>query len=134
MPDVAGALHITSEDDILTARTVTREAATEVGFGLTDVTRIVTAASELARNVHLYAVTGEMRWRAVTQAGMPGLELRFEDEGPGIADVAGALEGTFSTSRGLGRGLSGSRKLMDELTIESTVGEGTTVVTRKWLR
>jgi serine/threonine-protein kinase RsbT len=75
-----------------------------------------------------------MRWRSLHQAGTVGLELTFEDSGPGIPDIDKAMEPGFSTGKGLGMGLPGSKRLMDELTIESTVGKGTTVVVRKWLK
>ena len=129
-----GEFRITSENDIVMARKVVRDAATTLGFGLTDVTRIVTAASELTRNIYHYAKSGVMHWRALNQDSRVGLELTFEDSGPGIPDVEKAMEPGFSTGKGLGMGLPGSKRLMDEMTIESTVGKGTTVVVRKWLR
>jgi serine/threonine-protein kinase RsbT len=116
------------------ARKVVRDAATALGFGLTDVTRIVTAASELTRNIYHYAKSGVVRWRSLNQAAKVGLELTFEDSGPGIPDVPKAMEVGFSTGHGLGMGLPGAKRLMDELVIESTVGKGTTVVVRKWLK
>ena len=129
-----GEFRITSENDIVMARKVVRDAATALGFGLTDVTRIVTAASELTRNIYHYAKSGVVRWRSLNQAAKVGLELTFEDSGPGIPDVPKAMEVGFSTGNGLGMGLPGAKRLMDELVIESTVGKGTTVVVRKWLK
>ena len=129
-----GEFRITSENDIVMARKVVRDAATTLGFGITDVTRIVTAASELTRNIYHYAKCGVMHWRSLNQGARVGLELTFEDSGPGIPDVEKAMEKGLSTSKGMGLGLSGSKRLMDEMTIESTVGKGTTVVVRKWLR
>ena len=129
-----GEFRITSENDIVMARKVVRDAATTMGFGITDVTRIVTAASELTRNIYHYAKSGVMRWRSLNQDASVGLELTFEDSGPGIADVEKAMEMGFSTGKGLGMGLPGAKRLMDELVIESTVGKGTTVVVRKWLK
>jgi serine/threonine-protein kinase RsbT len=125
---------ITSENDIVMARKVVREASTALGFGLTDVTRIVTAASELTRNIYHYAKSGVMHWRTLNQGVRVGLELSFEDNGPGIADIEKAMEPGYSTGEGLGMGLPGSKRLMDEMTIESTVGKGTTVIVRKWLK
>jgi serine/threonine-protein kinase RsbT len=125
---------ITSENDIVMARKVVREASTALGFGLTDVTRIVTAASELTRNIYHYAKSGVMHWRSLNQGVRVGLELTFEDNGPGIADIEKAMEPGYSTGGGLGMGLPGSKRLMDEMTIESTVGKGTTVILRKWLK
>jgi serine/threonine-protein kinase RsbT len=127
-----GVLAITSEGDVVSARQAARQAALALGFGLTDVTRIVTAVSELARNVFMYAGQGEMRWQTVTSSGQVGLELMFADEGPGIADIAQVLTPGYSTSGGLGMGLPGAKRLMDDLEIQSTVGRGTTVLTRKW--
>ena len=129
-----GEFRITSENDIVMARKVVRDAATALGFGLTDVTRIVTAASELTRNIYHYAESGVMRWRSLNQGALVGLELTFEDNGPGIPEIEKAMEMGFSTGKGLGMGLPGSKRLMDEMTIESTVGKGTTVVVRKWLK
>ena len=131
---LAGELRIESESDLVTARRVVRDAATTVGFGITDVTRIVTAASELTRNIYQYAGSGVMRWRPVTAEARAGLELTFEDSGPGIANLAKAMEPGFSTSRGLGLGLPGAKRLMDEMTVHSQPGKGTTVEARKWLR
>lgn len=133
MGDAEGELRIESEHEIVTARTTIRETATELGFGLTDTTRIVTAVSELARNVYLYAGSGSVRWSVVSKEGNRSLELIFEDDGPGIEDVARALEAGHSTSDGMGRGLSGTRELMDEFEIESEPGRGTTVTIRKYL-
>ena len=129
-----GEFRITSENDIVMARTIVRDAATTLGFGITDVTRIVTAASELTRNIYHYAKSGVMYWRSLNQGALVGLELTFEDSGPGIPDVEKAMEMGFSTGKGLGMGLPGSKRLMDEMTIESTVGQGTTVRVRKWLK
>ena len=129
-----GEFRITSENEIVTARKVVRDAATALGFGITDVTRIVTAASELTRNIYHYAKSGVVRWRELNHGTDVGLELTFEDQGPGIPDIEKAMEAGFSTGKGMGLGLPGSKRLMDEMTIESTVGKGTTVVVRKWLR
>lgn len=126
-----GEVAIRSEGDIVMARRAVRDAAVALGFGLTDVTRIVTAASELARNVFTYAGSGAMRWRRLSQS-KPGLELVFEDHGPGMADIAKCLEPGYSSCNSLGLGLSGAKRLMDEMTVESHVGQGTTVVVRKW--
>ena len=129
-----GKVRITSENDIVVARRTVRDAATQLCFGLTDVTRIVTAASELARNVFLYAGSGVMRWTALSKNSTVGIELTFEDKGPGIADIEQAMQPGYSTSRGLGLGLAGAKRLMDEMEIDSQVGKGTTVTARKWLR
>lgn len=125
---------ITSDQDIITVRKVTRTEARSLGFGITDLTRIITAASELARNIYLYAGSGTMRCRRVAANGRQGLELQFEDQGPGIADLDSAMRQGVSTSRGLGLGLPGARKLMDEMEIQSRPGEGTSVTVRKWVQ
>ncbi len=134
MNDYAGGeVRIEAEIDIVTVRKAVREAATQIGFGVTDVTRIVTSASELARNVFLYAGSGGMQWRVLSGGGSTGIELVFDDSGPGIADVEQALEPGYTTSRGMGMGLSGTRRLMGEMEIESEPGKGTRVTVRKRL-
>jgi serine/threonine-protein kinase RsbT len=125
---------IESEADIVAARRIVRDAAVALGFGVTDVTRIVTASSELTRNIFRYAGSGEMRLRTISHADHRGIELVFEDRGPGIADLEGAMKAGFSTSGGLGLGLPGAKRLMDEMEIDSEVGRGTRVTIRKWLR
>ncbi len=129
-----GEVRITAEIDIVTARKTVRNAATALGFSITEVTRIVTAASELTRNIYQYARSGRMRWRELNQGSKLGLELVFEDQGPGIPDIDQAMQVGFSTGKGLGLGLPGAKRLMDEMRIESQVGKGTTVEVRKWLR
>ncbi len=129
-----GELRIDSETDIVLARKAVRHAATALGFGITDVTRIVTAASELARNIHQYAGAGVLRWRSLRAGSSAGLELVFEDQGPGIPDIARALEKGYTTGRGMGLGLPGAKRLMDEMAIRSEVGKGTVVEVRKWLK
>ena len=128
------ALNIESEGDLVMARKAVRDAATALGFGITDVTRVVTAASELTRNIYQYAGSGVVRWQSLSAEGRVGIELTFEDRGPGIPDLAKAMEPGFTTGKGLGLGLPGAKRLMDEMTIESQVGKGTTVQVRKWLR
>ena len=128
-----GELPINAEIDIVTVRKAVREAASGIGFGVTDTTRIVTAASELARNVFLYAGSGAMQWRTLNANGRTGIELNFADKGPGIVDIAQALAPGYTTSNGLGMGLPGSRRLMGEMEIDSRPGQGTRVTVRKWL-
>ncbi len=125
---------IIDESDIILVRKTVREAATKFNYSLTDVTRIVTAASELARNIFLYAGSGVMRWRLLEGNGAKGMELIFEDRGPGITDLEQAFQEGYSTSGGLGLGLPGTQRLMDEMEIDTRVGVGTTVVVRKWQR
>jgi serine/threonine-protein kinase RsbT len=129
-----GEVRILAEPDIAVARRTIRDVATKLGFGVTETARIVTAASELSRNVHKYAGTGVMRWRALQDGDRFGVELRFEDQGPGIQNLAEVLQEGYSTGGGLGMGLPGAKRLMDDMEISSIVSEGTTVVVRKWRR
>jgi serine/threonine-protein kinase RsbT len=95
---------------------------------------IATAVSEVARNILEYAKRGEVVVAVIQRGDRRGLEVLARDQGPGIADVSQAMQDGFSTSRGLGLGLPGSRRLMDDFELESRVGQGTTVTMRKWLR
>jgi serine/threonine-protein kinase RsbT len=128
---------INGEDSIVLARSAARELAKRCGFGAVDQSRITTAVSELARNVVRYANAGcgSAVIREIGSAtGAVGIEVIVHDEGPGIANVDQALREGFTTGRGLGLGLSGTRRLMDDFTIESELGRGTTVTVRKWRR
>ena len=129
-----GIVKIESEGDIVAVRKTVREIARECGFGITDVTRIVTAASELARNVYHFAGSGDMLWRILETPDSIGIELTFADQGPGIEDINKAMELGYTTGKGLGLGLPGAKKLMGELEIQSQVGKGTTVTIRKWTK
>jgi len=132
--ELRGEVRIDVESDIVSARRAVRDVSSQLGFSVTDTTRIVTAASELARNVFKYAGVGVMRWEVLHHGTQSGLELRFEDKGPGIVDVAEALREGVSSGGGLGMGLPGARRLMDEFAIDSAPGKGTTVVVRKWTK
>ncbi len=125
-------LPIRAETDIVVVRKAVREAATKLGFGITDVTRIITAASELARNTFVYAGSGVMRCRVLNRSDKVGIELIFEDHGPGIANIDQALQAGFTSGGGLGLGLPGAKRLMDELEIESEAGKGTKITVKKW--
>jgi serine/threonine-protein kinase RsbT len=125
---------ILSDTDVVRARQVGRTLAASIGFSQTDQALIATAISELARNIVLYARSGEVRVDALTNGGRRGMVVVARDDGPGIADVERAMEPGFSTSGGLGLGLPGVRRLMDDIKIESKRGRGTTVTARKWLR
>ncbi|HEY3718166.1 MAG TPA: anti-sigma regulatory factor [Jatrophihabitantaceae bacterium] len=124
---------IDSADDIVTARQAGRELATKLKFSLTDVTMIATAISEVARNISKYAGRGEIRLGVTERHGRDVLIVQAVDDGPGIADTEQALEDGFSTSSGLGLGLPGSRRLMDDFDVQSQLGAGTTVTMWKWL-
>ncbi len=127
-----GEVPIETEGDIVAARRTVRDTATRAGFSVTDVTRIVTAASELARNTFQYAGKGIMHWRLIENSAQQGVELRFVDHGPGIPDVNLAFQQGYSTGAGLGMGLSGTKRLMDEMEIQSNPGQGTTITVKKW--
>jgi len=130
--DAEGELAIETEGDIVATRHTVREVALALGFGITDVTRIVTAASELARNVYKYGGGGIVRWRRLGSRERSGIELQFIDQGPGIPDISKALEAGYSTGQGLGLGLPAAKRLMDELEIRSDPGQGTCVTLTKW--
>jgi serine/threonine-protein kinase RsbT len=123
---------IRTSADVVAVRQQVRARAIEAGFSLVDQTRIVTAASELARNTLDYGGGGRAIVDLVSEPGRTGLRMAFEDEGPGIPDVEKALSDGYTTGRGLGLGLGGARRLMSEFTIETRVGEGTRVVAVRW--
>ena len=125
---------ILSDSDVVRARQVGRSLAASIGFSQTDQALIATAISELARNIVLYARSGEVVVDALEDGGRRGMLVVARDEGPGIQDVERALEAGFSTSGGLGLGLPGVRRLMDDMKVESKRGRGTTITARKWLR
>jgi serine/threonine-protein kinase RsbT len=124
---------INSELDIVAARVQGRNMAKGMGFGIIDQARIATAISELARNVVLYARSGQIILREANSSGKIGLEIVCEDQGPGIKDVSQIIDQENSPSQGSGMGLRGTRRLMDEFEIESRAGIGTKVTARKWL-
>jgi serine/threonine-protein kinase RsbT len=130
-------VQIREEDDIIVARQGARDLAKTLGFRAIDQSRITTAVSELARNVVRYATDGrgEVLLRSLAAPnGGTGIEIVVRDEGPGIADIDQALQEGYTSGRGLGMGLPGTRRLMDEMTIDSALGQGTTVTIRKWRR
>jgi serine/threonine-protein kinase RsbT len=125
---------IRSDLDILTARQKGRALASELGFSSSHLTVIATAISELARNIVLYAKRGEIVLRRVDEDGRSGIVVVARDEGPGITDVNLAMQTGYSTSGSLGLGLPGVRRLMDEFSISSGAGQGTSVTATKWKR
>lgn len=127
-------LTIASDVDVVRARQAVRAKATELGFGLVDQTKLVTAASELARNALDHGGGGVMRMEVANDGGRRGLRLTFEDHGPGIPDPELALTNGFTTGKGLGLGLGGARRLVDEFSLDSTPGMGTTVAITRWHR
>ncbi|BBY24113.1 anti-sigma regulatory factor [Mycobacterium stomatepiae] len=124
---------INNPDDIVEARKAGHQLALDLGFSLTDVTMISTAISEIARNITSYAGRGAVRVWVAERDGRQALVVRAEDDGPGIADIERAMEDGYSTGRGLGMGLPGSRRLMDRLVVESALGKGTVIEMWKWV-
>jgi serine/threonine-protein kinase RsbT len=125
---------INSGADILTARLEGRQLASQAGFNNSDLTVIATAISEVARNIVQYARTGEIILGVVQDGNKRGLRVEARDDGPGIPNIELAMQDGYSTGGGLGLGLPGTRRLMDELQVNSKVGRGTTVVATKWIR
>ena len=123
---------IESDSDIVTARHEGRTLAATLGFSAGELAFIATAISELARNIVLYATRGEIRISLIHSGRQRGIQVVASDEGPGIRDVSKALNGGYSTSGGLGLGLPGVRRLMDETEVSSVEGKGTTIKARKW--
>jgi serine/threonine-protein kinase RsbT len=125
---------ITTSDDVVRARQLARTLAVTCGLSLVDQTKLVTAASELARNTLSYGGGGTMEARLVERAGRRGVRLSFADEGPGIPDLDLALRDGWSSGSGMGLGLSGARRLVDEFDLSTAVDAGTTVTVVKWAR
>lgn len=125
-------LRIDSAEDVVTVRRVVREHAVALGFSLVDQTKLVTAASELARNTYLHGAGGTVRLETFNDGAKRGLRLTFEDQGPGIPDIERAMRDGFTTANGLGLGLSGSKRLCQDFAISSTPGVGTRVVIARW--
>jgi serine/threonine-protein kinase RsbT len=119
-------------DDVVRVRQVVREWAVGTGFSLVDQTKIITAASELARNAVTHGGGGMVRLQALNDGPKRGLRLVFEDQGPGIADVEQAVRDGFTTGSGLGLGLGGAKRLMNEFEVASRLGEGTRVTVTRW--
>ncbi len=135
MANEFGENPIQTEGDIVTCRKLIRNASVAAGFGMTDVTRIVTAVSELARNVYVHSGShGVMRWQTLYKPGQIGIQLEFEDYGVGIPDIDQAIEAGFTTAGSMGMGLSGVKRLMDDMTIKSETSVGTIVTIEKWGR
>ena len=127
-------VEIRADADVLLARQRARELAKSLRFSGSELTLIATAISEVARNIVTYAKRGQIVLRLVSQGRRRGIQVVAQDEGPGIADIARAMEDGYSTSSSLGLGLPGSKRLMDEFDIVSALGKGTTVTMTKWER
>ena len=128
----AETLPIRSESDVVVVRQVARAWCADAGFSLVEQTKMVTAASELARNALVHGGGGSVRLEAITNGARRGLRMEFVDQGPGIPDVPQALRDGFSTGTGLGLGLGGAKRLVNEFAIESDRGRGTRVVITRW--
>jgi len=128
----ADTLAVLTSDDVVRVRQEGRRQAIEVGLGLVDQTKIVTAASELARNLLDHAGGGVVQVEAISDIGRRGVRLTFEDHGPGIKDVEKALTDGYTTGNGLGLGLGGARRLSNEFNIDTKVGEGTRITIARW--
>ena len=125
---------IRKELDIVGARQLGRDITKEVGFGLVDQARVTTAISELARNIYLYADEGEICCEALDYTNKKGIRITASDQGKGIEDVAKVMQDGYSTSGGLGAGLPGVKRLMDEFDLQTEVGKGSVISAVKWLR
>jgi serine/threonine-protein kinase RsbT len=125
-------LPLQAEQDVVKARQTVRQWAEGLKFSLVDQTKLVTAASELARNTIVYGGGGRMRLEILDEGKRIGLRLVFEDEGPGITNVELALQDGFTTGQGLGLGLGGAKRLVNEFRIESQIGKGTRVAVARW--
>jgi serine/threonine-protein kinase RsbT len=128
----SGVIPIRSEEDIVASRQLVRNLSRAMKFSLVDQTKTITAVSELSRNTLVHGGGGEMRWEQVEQGGRVGLRVTFEDRGPGIADTKLALTDGWTSGTGMGLGLPGSRRLVNEFEIESAPGRGTRVSIVKW--
>ena len=126
-------VELTTEMDMLRARQAVRACALELGFKLVDQTKIVTAASELARNTLIYGGGGTMRLEGLHDGFRKGIRLVFEDQGPGIPDIERAMQDGYTSGKGMGMGLGGSRRLVTDFEIQSRVGEGTRIMIAKWI-
>jgi serine/threonine-protein kinase RsbT len=126
-------VRIQSSADIVTARQQGRSIAAEIGFSNSNLTIIATAISEIARNIVEYAKEGEAVISLINDGPRQGIQIVLSDDGPGIPDTSTVMRDGFSTGRGLGIGLPGARRLMDEFEIVSEVGRGTTVTMKKWM-
>ncbi|MBL7260868.1 anti-sigma regulatory factor [Paractinoplanes lichenicola] len=134
MSDQAERIEVGSDQDVVRVRQLIRARAVAVKLSLVDQTKLVTAASELARNTLVYGGGGSVEVTSVDNGRRKGIRIVFADQGPGIADLDLAFTDGYTSGGGLGLGLSGARRLVDEFDIETAVGEGTTITVTKWCR
>lgn len=123
---------IKSQNDIVIVRQVTRTYCSDIKLGLVDQTKIITAASELARNTLIYGLGGDAHFEVISDGVKTGVRVIFKDDGPGIANIELALTDHYTTGNGMGLGLGGSKRLVDEFSIESAPGKGTKISIVKW--
>lgn len=123
---------ITAEEDVVRARQAVRQLASQLGFSLVDQTKLVTAASELARNTLIYGGGGKMQLEKLKDGFRVGIRMVFVDEGPGIPDIDLALKDGYTTGSGMGLGLGGAKRLVNDFSIESKVGKGTRISAARW--
>lgn len=128
------SVNIYTEWDIVAARQLGRNEAKEIGFGTVDQARITTAISELARNIYLYAGKGAIEIIRLKENDVVGISVIASDKGPGIADMRKVMTDGYTTSGGLGAGMPGVQRLMDEFDVQTELGVGTTITTVKWRR
>jgi serine/threonine-protein kinase RsbT len=133
---VAGDVRVAirTDADVVTARQEARTMGAELGLSSTDLTLLATAISEVARNITTYAGEGEVLLRVIERGGRQGVEVVASDEGPGIADLELAMQDGYTTGKGLGLGLPGARRLVDEFELQTAVGSGTSIRLVKWAR
>jgi serine/threonine-protein kinase RsbT len=127
-----GEMPLRNEHDIVVSRQAVRRLALEAGFSLVDQTKLVTAASELARNALIYGRGGDLKWSTLLDGAKRGVRLVFEDQGPGIPDIGQAMTEGWSSGSGLGLGLTGARRLVNEFELQSAPGAGTRVTITRW--
>ncbi|CAI8769914.1 Serine/threonine-protein kinase RsbT [Pseudomonas sp. IT-P12] len=128
----SGTQPINIEQDVVLARQLTRKLATECGMRLIDLTKLVTAVSELARNTMVYGGGGNMDWQILEENGRTGVRLVFRDEGPGIPDLKLAMTDGWTSGSGLGLGLTGAKRLVEEFELDTEPGKGTRITITRW--
>ena len=128
----SGTQPILIEQDVVLARQTTRKLAPECGMRLIDLTKLVTAVSELARNTMVYGGGGDMDWQILEENGRVGLRITFRDEGPGIPDIKLAMTDGWTSGSGLGLGLTGAKRLVDEFELDTEPGKGTRITITRW--